>query len=120
MKFELINEINKENNNKIYWNNKIYSNGYYKVSIRKSEYIDVVICKCDNEEIDINIRFLPTIFINTDLYKDKYAIKDIEIETTSYGVLSAKEIAEVIEGYNIALETVEELKELLKEYMEEL
>lgn len=115
MKFKLIKEINKEN-----WNNKIYSNGYYNVSIRKNNYIDVVICKCDNEEIDINIKYLPTIFINTDLYTDEYIIEDMTIQTTSYGTLSVKEIEEVVKGYNIALETVKELKELLKEYMKYL
>ena len=111
MKFKLIKEISKKE-----WNNKIYSNGYYDLSIRKKpliDYTDIVIIK----KTDSGIEYLPTVFIKEDLYKDNYAIENITIDVVGRGSLEVEEIEEIIKGYNIAIETVKELKELLKEYM---
>ena len=107
MEFKLIEEINKEEVNK-----KIYFNGYYYLTIEKNFSIDytyLYINKTRDRE------YIPTLFLEKDLYTR--TIENITIDVVGRGSLEVEEIEEIIKGYNIAIETVKELKELLKEYM---
>lgn len=82
---------------------KTYENDFYTVIERKRQY-----------GIDIDIRpkrkFIPSIFADFDLYEMK--LKKFDIETTAYSETSEDDIRSIIKGYEMALLTVEQLKEM--------
>lgn len=79
----------------------LYVIGKYEVCVTTFEsgyrYIDTRVDRIDN-------RFIPEIYCRDDF---EGHILGFEIQTTSYGALSADEIKQVIAGYNEALEVVE-------------
>lgn len=83
---------------------KIISNGYYELGELKREgYIAYRINKVSDMD------YLPTIYINTD---DEEKIIGFEIETSGHGALSTEKIKEIINCYNIAIDTVTELEKI--------
>ncbi|WP_415286110.1 hypothetical protein [Clostridium perfringens] len=79
----------------------------YKLIVRNDgdAYVSV---NCEDDDI----RYIPGIFIRMD--DDCFGeIIGIEIQTTSYGSLNESEIKKVIKGYQLAVETVDEVKKIL-------
>jgi hypothetical protein len=107
-KFKLIKDedINKNEVKHV----KIYESEYYKLRIfyYNSGYISIDVFRSENNTFE----FLPSLYIKED---DNFKVKDIEIETTAYGSMDCKKIEKVIQGYNIALESVKELKRILRD-----
>ena len=54
--------------------------------------------------------YIPYIYIKDDL--DGNGIESIDIETASYGSMNIEEVSLVIEGYQIAVETVKQLQKI--------
>jgi hypothetical protein len=86
---------------------KIYESEFYKLRIfnYESGYNSIDIFKNEGE-------YIPNLYIEND---DKFKVIDIKISTTSYGSLSADEIQKVIIGYNIAIQGVAGIKQILKD-----
>lgn len=80
-----------------------YENDFYTVKERKRQY-----------GIDIEIRpkgnFIPSIYTDFDLEECK--VKKFDIGTTAYSETTEDDIREIIKGYEMALLTVEQLKEM--------
>lgn len=83
----------------------IYENNYYK--IRKIYNKDLNYSTYDYKSKG---EYIPSIYIKNNLYKEE--IDCIDIQTTAYGSMQAEEIEKVIEGYQIAVLTVKQLKEI--------
>ena len=64
-------------------------------------------------------KYLPEIFVDTNLLKDDLEIIDITIQTTSWGSLPISEIKEVTKGYQKACRVVSKLQEIYKLYIVE-
>ena len=96
-------KILKLTENKITKNGRIitYENDFYTVKECKIQY-----------GTDINIipkrKFIPSIFACFDINE----LKKFDIETTAYGQTSENDIRSIIKGYEMALLTVEQLKEM--------
>ena len=82
---------------------KIYENDFYTVKEYKRQY-----------GVDIDIRpkrkFIPSIYTNFDLEECK--VKKFDIGTTAYSETTEDDIRSIIKGYEMALLTVEQLKEM--------
>ena len=80
-----------------------YENDFYTVKEYERQY-----------GVDIDIRpkrkFTPSIFACFDINELK--LKKFDIETTAYGQTSENDIRAIIKGYEMALLTVEQLKEM--------
>lgn len=79
----------------------IYKNYYYKMGIEKSSKKIQII-----RPIEKN--YLPYIRVNYNISDFKF--KNIEIQTSSCGAVSKEKIIDIIESYNIAIKTVEEIE----------
>ena len=64
-------------------------------------------------------KYMPKIFVDTNLLKDDLEIIDITIQTTSWGSLPTNEVKEVIKGYQKACRVVSKLQEIYKPYIVE-
>ena len=108
MKFKLDYKTKVEEYNVSY-----YSNKYYKLVVAKTnnKLDDCYVTTLETEE-NINI-IIPSLLIERNIYDRK--IEDIKINVTGLGYVDSEEIEMCIKGYKVALETVKELKELLKE-----
>ena len=82
---------------------RIYENDFYTVKECKIQY-----------GVDIDIRpkrkFTPSIFAYFDINELK--LKKFDIETTAYSETTEDDIRSIIKGYEMALLTVEQLKEM--------
>ena len=97
LKLNLVKRI--ENDEKVAY---FYENEYYKVI--KTVYR----CEFDNLAFAIQPKqndYMPEISYRYNL--------DFYIQTTSYGSLESNEIKKIIQGYQLALATIEELKKLV-------
>lgn len=88
---------------------RIFESDYYTVKVIKTQYSVNVSIFPKNE-------FTPQIY--TKYNYDTGNIIEFEIGTTSYGGVTKEDIKKIIEGYEVALLTVEQLEELLKNYIE--
>lgn len=87
---------------------KIFESDYYTVkSIKEKNYTNVNIISKG--------KFIPDIATNFDLYT--CTLKGFEIGTTSYGDTTKEDIKAIIEGFEVALITVEQLEEIFKDLM---
>ena len=89
-----------------------YRNNYYEVSIRENLEYDYISC---NVSIISEKKYLPRIYIIEDT--DNSIIKDIEIDTISYGALSVEGIKEVNSGYILAIMTANEIKRVFNNHI---
>lgn len=64
-------------------------------------------------------KYLPKIYVDSNLLTDEFEIIDICIQTTSYGSLPTNEVKEVIKGYQKACRVVSKLQEIYKPYIVE-
>ena len=89
---------------------KIFESDYYTVkSIKEKNYTSInIISKGE---------FIPNITTNFDLYT--CTLKGFEIGTTSYGDTTKEDIKSIIEGFEVALITVEQLEEIFKDLMKD-
>ena len=88
---------------------RIFESDYYTVKVIKTQY-SVNISVFPKKE------YIPKIY--TKYNYDTGNIIDFEIGTTSYSDTTKQIIKDIIEGYEVALITVEQLEELLKNYIE--
>lgn len=87
---------------------RIFESDYYTVkSIKEKNYTNINIISKG--------KFIPDITTNFDLYT--CTLKGFEIGTTSYGDTTKEDIKAIIEGFEIALITVEQLEEIFKDLM---
>ena len=87
---------------------KIFESDYYTVkSIKEKNYTNINIISKG--------KFIPDIATNFDLYT--CTLKGFEIGTTSYGDTTKEDIKAIIEGFEVALITVEQLEEIFKDLM---
>lgn len=89
---------------------KIWENDYYRIEFAKNKYT------C-NVNIHSNKDFVPPIYVKYNYNTGN--IIEFEIGTTAYSQTSKEDIKAIIEGFEVALITVEQLEELLKNYIEE-
>lgn len=90
---------------------KVYENDYY--SLRIFHYKNGYISKDLRKNIEGRSNFYtPPIYLQT---KDDCLVYDLKIETYSCGSMDRKELKNVIEAYKIAIESANELEEILKE-----
>ena len=86
----------------------IFESDYYTVkSIKEKNYTNINIISKG--------KFIPDIVTNFDLYT--CTLKGFEIGTTSYGDTTKEDIKAIIEGFEVALITVEQLEEIFKDLM---
>ena len=89
---------------------KIFESDYYTVkSIKEKNYTNINIISKG--------KFIPDIATNFDLYT--CTLKGFEIGTTSYGDTTKEDIKSIIEGFEVALITVEQLEEIFKDLMKD-
>ena len=88
---------------------RIFESDYYTVKVIKTQY-SVNISVFPKKE------YIPQIY--TKYNYDTGNIIEFEIGTTSYSDTTKQIIKDIIEGYEVALITVEKLEELLKNYIE--
>ena len=62
-------------------------------------------------------KYLPEIYVNSNLLSEKLEITDISIKTTVCGYLPVDELKEVIKGYQKAVRVVNKLQEIYKDYI---
>lgn len=87
---------------------RIFESDYYTVkSIKEKNYTNINIISKG--------KFIPDIATNFDLYT--CTLKGFEIGTTSYGDTTKEDIKAIIEGFEVALITVEQLEEIFKDLM---
>ena len=87
---------------------KIFESDYYTVkSIKEKNYTNINIISKG--------KFIPDIATNFDLYT--CTLKNFEVGTTSYGDTTKEDIKSIIEGFEVALITVEQLEEIFKDLM---
>lgn len=87
---------------------RIFESDYYTVkSIKEKNYTNINIISKG--------KFIPDITTNFDLYT--CTLKGFEIGTTSYGDTTKEDIKAIIEGFEVALITVEQLEEIFKDLM---
>lgn len=87
---------------------RIFESDYYTVkSIKEKNYTNINIISKG--------KFIPDITTNFDLYT--CTLKGFEIGTTSYGDTTKEDIKAIIEGFEVALTTVEQLEEIFKDLM---
>lgn len=85
---------------------RIFESDYYTVkSIKEKNYTNINIISKG--------KFIPDIATNFDLYT--CTLKGFEIGTTSYGDTTKEDIKAIIEGFEVALITVEQLEEIFKD-----
>ncbi len=76
--------------------------------------------RIDRIEVECSGRkYMPKIYVDTNLLKDDLEITDITIQTTSWGSLPTNEVKEVIKGYQKACRVVSKLQEIYKPYIVE-
>lgn len=89
---------------------RIFESDYYTVkSIKEKNYTNINIISKG--------KFIPDIATNFDLYT--CTLKGFEIGTTSYGDTTKEDIKAIIEGFEVALITVEQLEEIFKDLMKD-
>ena len=87
---------------------RIFESDYYTVkSIKEKNYTNINIISKG--------KFIPDIATSFDLYT--CTLKGFEIGTTSYGDTTKENIKSIIEGFEVALITVEQLEEIFKNLM---
>lgn len=92
IKFNLVHE------NELY---KVYENEYYKIGIEKNT----------NNIIKIeSLGFSPNLYIKNDIENLIRKEDKIKIESVGYGAIDKEELKQLIKGYQIALETVDEIE----------
>lgn len=95
MKYELVLESAKQYESR---KHEIYKIGRYAVEV--VDYLDNTFFIKIHREI---VEYLPNIYCRDD---SEMRVLGFDIQTTSYGALSADEIQKMIEGYNEAIEVV--------------
>ena len=89
---------------------KIFESDYYTVkSIKEKNYTSI--------DIISKGEFIPDITANFNLYT--LELDDFIIGTTSYGYTTKEAIKSIIEGFEVALITVEQLEEIFKDLMKD-
>lgn len=89
---------------------KIFESDYYTVkSIKEKNYTSI--------DIISKGEFIPNITTSFDLYT--CTLKDFKIDTTSYGDTTKEDIKAIIEGFEVALITVEQLEKIFKDLMKD-
>lgn len=89
---------------------RIFESDYYTVkSIKEKNYTNINIISKG--------KFIPDIATNFDLYT--CTLKGFEIGTTSYSDTTKEDIKAIIEGFEVALITVEQLEEIFKDLMKD-
>ena len=89
---------------------KIWESDYYTVkSIKEKDYTSI--------DIISKGEFIPDITANFNLYT--LELDDFIIGTTSYGYTTKEAIKSIIEGFEVALITVEQLEEIFKDLMKD-
>lgn len=89
---------------------RIFESDYYTVkSIKEKNYTNINIISKG--------KFIPDIATNFDLYT--CTLKGFEIGTTSYGDTTKEDIKAIIEGFEVALITVEQLEEIFKDLIKD-
>ena len=83
----------------------IYENNYYKIRKFYNKDLNYSTHDCESKE-----KYIPQIYIKDNL--DGEGIDSIDIQTTAYGSMQVEEIEKVIEGYQVAVLTVKQLKEI--------
>ena len=98
-------KILKLTENKITKNGRIitYENDFYTVKECKIQYGVYI-------DIRPKRKFIPSIYTNFDLEECK--VKKFDIGTTAYSETTEDDIRSIIKGYEMALLTVEQLKEM--------
>ena len=84
---------------------KVYENEYYILDF------DGSLARISRK--DWNLKYIPDILIHQDWKTNE--VKELTIQTTSYGSLGVEDINKVIEGLQIAKESVQEIEKILKE-----
>lgn len=119
--FKIVKNEEITNNEEIN-NVKIYESECYSLRILSynSGYKIISISKINNEKNE----YIPSVYINQSFIDG--CIDEIEIQTTSYGARGISGIEKIILGYQVAIESVKEIKEILiqekllsKDYKEE-
>ncbi|WP_346961349.1 hypothetical protein [Clostridium sp.] len=89
---------------------KVYENDYYSLRIfyYKNGYISKDLRKNIEGKSDC---YTPHLHLEEN---NNFLVEEITIETCSYGSMNSEEIQRIIEGYQIAIESVRELKEIVK------
>ena len=82
----------------------IYNNGHYDVLIINGE-------KQPEIEVRGYDKYLPSISQEFSPFKKEF---NLTIQTTSYGDLPVNEIQQIIDGYQIAIETVKQINDLVR------
>ena len=84
---------------------KVYENKYYILDF------DGSLARVSRK--DWNLKYIPDISIYQEWKTSE--VKEVTIQTTSYGSLGVEDIEKVIEGLQIAKESAQEVEKLLKE-----
>lgn len=110
----MLENLNKELQKKVLLKHSIVTSDKYSKDIYENSFYTV-------EEINnkwgysynctTKDKYIPDIYIKSNL-DDNSLIDFISIQTTSYGTMEVEEIEKVIKGYQIAVETVKQLKEI--------
>ena len=85
---------------------KFFQNDFYEIEVNRT-FIRIA-------KLDWNDKYLPDLSIIKKSFKDKL-YSEVTIQTASYGSLNVEGINKIIDGLNVAKESVKEAKKLLKE-----
>lgn len=104
--------VKSEEMNKRVSKRELYENDYYILEIvyYDSNYVNYRVFKKENN------KYIPSIYIDTDINSN--IINSIKCETTSYGSVDTDILELIIEGLQIGKNSIEELKELLNEQIQ--